>query len=76
MKKDRVTTFVPGLLCCWFPYVKILWFKFGLSPVFRVGYDAQMPDLIGFTDFAKLAEIEPPLPTIEELPVSVTPLFF
>ena len=22
MKKDRVTTFVPSLLCCWFPYVK------------------------------------------------------
>ncbi|MBO4457847.1 MAG: hypothetical protein J5802_09015 [Butyrivibrio sp.] len=35
-----------------------------------------MPEFIGFADFAKLAEIEPPLPTIEELSVSVTPLFF
>ena len=76
MKIDRVTTFVPGLLCCWFPYVKNLWIKFGLSPVFRVGYDAQMLEFIGFADFAKLAEIEPPLPTIEELSSSVTPLFF
>ncbi len=44
-----------------------MWFKFGLSPVFRVGYDAQMLEFIGFADFANLAEIEPPLPTIEEL---------
>ena len=44
-----------------------MWFKFGLSPVFRVGYDAQMLEFIGFADFAKMAEIEPPLPTIEEL---------
>ena len=74
--KKRVTTFVPGLLCCWFPYVKKLWFKFGLSPVFRVGYDAQMLEFIGFADFAKMAEIEPPLPTIEGLPFLADPLFF
>ena len=46
-----------------------------LRPAFRVGYNAQMPEFIGFADFAKVSEIEPPLPTIEELPVSVTPLF-
>jgi hypothetical protein len=34
-----------------------------------------MLEFIGFADFAKLAEIEPPLPTIEELSVLVTPLF-
>ena len=35
-----------------------------------------MPEFIGFADFAKLAEIEPPLPTIEGLPILVNPLFF
>lgn len=35
-----------------------------------------MLEFIGFADLTKMAEIEPPLPTIEELPVSVTPLFF
>ena len=35
-----------------------------------------MPELIGFAEFAKLAEIEPPLPTIEGLPILVNPLFF
>jgi len=34
-----------------------------------------MLDFIDFADFAKLAKIEPPLPTIEELSVTVTPLF-
>jgi len=29
-----------------------------------------MLEFIGFADFANLAEIEPPLPTIEELSVS------
>ena len=55
---------------------KNLWFKFGLSPVFRVGYDSQMLEFIGFADFAKLAEIEPPLPTIEGLSILADPLFF
>ena len=35
-----------------------------------------MLEFIGFADFANLAEIEPPLPTIEGLPGSVNPLFF
>ena len=35
-----------------------------------------MPEFIGFADFAKLAEIEPPLPTIEGLPGLVNPLLF
>ena len=32
-----------------------------------------MLEFIGFADFAKLAEIEPPLPTREGLPDSVNP---
>ena len=34
-----------------------------------------MLEFIGFADLTKMAEIELPLPTIEELSVSVTPLF-
>ena len=74
MKNDRVANSYPVVLLL-VPLCKNQWFKNGLSHIFVVWYDAQMLDFIDFANFAKLVKREPPLPTIEELPVPVTPLF-
>jgi hypothetical protein len=47
MKTVSTIKFVTRSFMLLVPYVKNLWFKFGLSPAFRVGYNAQMPEFIG-----------------------------